>query len=92
MNTKMKIVRKNMLARDLKGLIDLPGYDDNQRVEVTVYPDTDTDKEKKPLSSKELKAILDRLTGCLQGVDKSKTLDDWRTERLEERYGIKFAD
>lgn len=88
MNTKMKIVRKNMLARDLKGLIDLPGYDDNQLVEVTVYP---TEEEKK-LSPEELRKILDSLVGCLKGADKSKTLDDWRTERLEERYGIKFAD
>ncbi len=85
---KLKTVRKKMLARDLKGLIDLPNYDDNQRVEVTVYP-----AEKKILSPEEADAIMNRLTGCLQGlVDPSKTLDDWRTERLEERHGIKFAD
>ncbi len=87
---KLKTVRKKMLARDLKGLIDLPNYDDNQRVEVTVYP---TEERRKPLPPEERRKILDRLTGCLQGlVDPSKTLDDWRTERLEERYGIKLAD
>ena len=85
---KLKTVHKKMFARDLKGLIDLPNYADNQRVEVTVYP-----AEKKILSPEEVDAIMNRLTGCLQGlVDPSKTLDDWRAERLEERYGIKFAD
>ena len=87
---KMKTVRKKMLARDLKGLIDLPDYDDAQRVEVTVMPDETQDK--KLLSEEEINAIWDRLTGCLAGIDKSKTLDDWRKERLEEKYGIKFAD
>lgn len=88
MDTKMKIVRKNMLARDLKGLIDLPGYDDNQLVEVTVAPG----KQKKILSDAEIDAIMDNLRGCLKNLDPTKSLDDWRTERLEERYGIKFAD
>lgn len=88
MKTKMKIVRKNMLARDLKGLMELPNYDDNQLVEVTVYP---TEEERK-LSPAERKKILDSLVGCLKGVDPSKTLDDWRRERLEEKHGIKLAD
>lgn len=87
---KMKTVRKKMLARDLKGLIDLPNYDDAQPVKVTVMPDETQDK--KLLSDAEIAAIWDRLTGCLAGIDKSKTLDDWRKERLEEKYGIKLAD
>ena len=82
---KMKTIRKKMLARDLKGLIDLPDYDDAQRVEVTVMPA----EEKKILSEEEINAIMDRLTGCLKGLaDPSKTLDDWRAERLEKRYAI----
>ena len=85
-NFKLKTVRKKMLARDLKGLIDLPNYDDNQLVRVIVYP---TEEEKK-LSPEEFDAILDRLTGAIPYTE--KTLDDWRTERLEERYGIKFDD
>jgi len=88
MNAEPKTVRKEMLARDLKGIIDLPNYADNQRVKVTIQPT----EEDKILSDAEINAIMDRLTGCLKGADKSKTLDDWRTERLEERYGIKFAD
>ena len=84
----LKTVRKKMFARDLKGLIDLPDYEDNQRVEVAVAPDAD----KKILSDEEINDIMSRLAGCLKGIDATKTLDDWRTERLEERYGIKFAD
>ena len=84
-------VRKEMLARDLKGIIDLPDYDDNRLVEVTVTPAAEQ-RERKVLSDEEINAIWDRIAGCLAGVDKSKTLDDWRTERLEERYGIKLSD
>ena len=86
MNAEPKTVRKEMLARDLKGIIDLPDYADNQRVEVTVHPT----EENKILSDEEINALLDDLTGCLKGADKSKTLDDWRTERLAERYGIAY--
>ena len=89
MNAEPKTVRKEMLARDLKGIIDLPDYADNQRVEVTIYP-TVPKEPKKILSDAEINALLDDLTGCLKGADKSKTLDDWRTERLAERYGIAY--
>ncbi|MBR3747071.1 MAG: hypothetical protein IKP64_04630 [Selenomonadaceae bacterium] len=82
-----KTVRKEMTAGDLKKVIDLPNYDDNQRVEITVTP---TAEEQKKLSPKELEAILDKITGAIPYTE--KTLDDWRKERLEERYGIKLAD
>ncbi|MBR1805286.1 MAG: hypothetical protein IJ774_02740 [Selenomonadaceae bacterium] len=88
MKIKTQTVRQKMLARDLKGVIDLPDYDDNQRVEVTVTPVEQ--RGRKILSDEEINAIWDRIAGCLAGVDKSKTLDDWRTERLEERYGIAY--
>ena len=91
MKIQTNTVRKEMLARDLKGVIDLPNYDDDRLVKVTVTP-VEPVAEKKILSDEEINAIMDKLTGCLKGLDKSKTLDDWRTERLEERYGIKFAD
>ena len=92
MKTKLKTVRKQMTARDLKGIIDLPNYDDNQPVEVTVLPTSE--ERRKILSDEEIDAIWSRIENYLVGVDldKSKTLDDWRTERLEERYGIKLAD
>lgn len=38
MKTEFKTVRKQMTARDLKGVIDLPNYADNQRVEITTMP------------------------------------------------------
>ena len=88
MKAELRTVRKQMTASDLKGIIDLPNYADNQRVEVTVYP---TEEEEK-LSPEERKKIIESLAGCLKGADPSKTLDDWRRERLEERYGIKLAD
>lgn len=92
MNSKMKTIRRQMTAGDLKGIIDLPNYDDNQRVEVTVVPAKPAEERKK-MSPKEIEAALNNLRGCLKGlVDPSKTLDDWRKERLEERYEIKLAD
>lgn len=84
MNVEMKTVRKEMNAGDLKGLIDLPDYKDNQRVEITIRP------VKKKLSDAEINELLDSLTGCLKNVDKSKTLEDWRNERLAERYGLAY--
>ena len=89
MNAKLKTVRKEMTAGDLKGIIDLPNYDDNQPVKITVTP-AEPVAEKKILSEEEINALLDDLTGCLKDADKSKTLDDWRTERLEERYGLAY--
>ncbi|MBR0289882.1 MAG: hypothetical protein IJQ82_12975 [Selenomonadaceae bacterium] len=86
MNTELRTVRKQMTAGDLKGIIDLPNYADNQRVEVIITPA----EKKKILSDEEIDAIMGRLTGCLAGLDKSKTLDDWRMERLAERYGIAY--
>ena len=88
---ELKTVRKEMNAGELKGLIDLPNYEDDQRVSITVSPAAEKE-EKKILSDEEIEELLDRMEGCLQNLDPSKTLDDWRKERLEERYGIKFAD
>ena len=79
---KLKTVHKKMFARDLKGLIDLPNYADNQRVEVTVYPT----EEEKPLSPEELREIVKSLVGAIPYTD--KTLDELRMERLEKKYAI----
>ena len=89
MNAEPKTVRKEMLARDLKGIIDLPDYADNQRVEITVAPVV----ERKKMTPEEIEAALGRLTGCLKGlVDPTKDMAYWRGERLAEKHGIKFAD
>ena len=85
MSVAPKTVRKEMLARDLKGVIDLPDFADNQRVKIIVEPE---EERKKILTTEEINAILNRMTGCLTGLDKSKTPDDWRAERLAQRYGI----
>ena len=87
----MKFVHKEMNAGDLKGIIDLPDYADNQRVEVTVAPAAPVEERKK-LSPEEIDEIMGRLIGCLEGLDPTKTMADWREERLAEKYGIKFAD
>ena len=57
-------------------------------MKITVTPAVE--QEKKLLSDEEINALLDDLTGFLKNADKSKTLDDWRTERLEERYGLAY--
>lgn len=88
MNTELKTVRKEMTAGDLKKIIDLPDYDDNQRVEITVAPAEKVEKE--ILSDEEINALLDSLTGCLKGLDKSKTIADWRMERLAEKHGLAY--
>ena len=82
MEIKMKTVRKKMLARDLKGLIDLPNYDDNQCLEVTVHPT----EEQTELSAAELKKLVHSLVGAIPHTD--KTLDELRMERLASRYAI----
>lgn len=82
---ELKTVRKKMFARDLKGLIDLPDYDDNQRVNITVTPDAPA-KEHSELSAEELKKIVASLVGAIPYTD--KTLDELRLERLERRYEI----
>lgn len=81
---ELKTVRKEMNAGDLKGIIDLPDYADDQPISITVSP------VEKKLNDEEIEALLDSLTGCLKNVDKSKTLEDWRNERLAERYGIAY--
>ena len=75
-----------MTADDLKGIIDLPNYADNQLVEVLIHPA----EEEKELTPEERRAIIKSLAGCLKGADPSKTLDDWCRERLEERYSIAY--
>jgi starvation-inducible outer membrane lipoprotein len=88
----MKTVRKEMNVGDLKGIIDLPDYDDNQRVEITVAPVEPVAKRKK-MTPEEIEAALGRLTGCLKGlVDPTKDMAYWRGERLAEKHGLKFAD
>ncbi|MBR0261339.1 MAG: hypothetical protein IJQ85_06050 [Selenomonadaceae bacterium] len=82
MNNELKTVRKEMTAGDLKGIIDLPNYDDNRRVEVTVTPA----EEQTELSAEELKKVVQSLVGAIPYTDKS--LHELRMERLEKKYEI----
>lgn len=82
----MKTVTAEMKAGDLKGIINLPNYPGDQRVEITVPSYI----EPKKLTKEEIKRALDELKGILKQADKSeplKTREEYRMERLEEKYG-----
>lgn len=86
---RMINVTAKMLAKDLKGIIDLPNYPDNQLVEITVSPAV----YRKPLTTEERKQALKRIDEIMSEARKSpdfdpnKTLEEYRMERLEEKYG-----
>ena len=81
-------VSKRMLAKDLKGIVNLPNYDDNQPVEITIKP-----YEEKSLTREERKRALERIDEIMASAlkspdfDPNKTLEDYRMERLEAKYG-----
>lgn len=77
----MKTVTVKMNAGDLKGIIDLPNYPDNQLVDITIKPST-TEKDFDNLL-KEIKTFWAKH----EKVDENKTFDEYRMERLEARYG-----
>lgn len=92
MKTELRTVSKQMTAGDLKGIMDLPNYADNQRVKITVSP-AEPVLERKKMSPEEIESALNKLTGCLKDlVDPTKDMAYWRNERLAERYGIKFSN
>lgn len=81
-------VRKKMLAKDLKGIVNLPNYDDNQPVEITILP---VDEEK-TLTREERKEAWRKIDEIMAEVrnspnfDPNMTLEDYRRERLETKY------
>ena len=72
----MKTVTAEMKAGDLKGIIDLPNYPDNQRVKITVNPNTDENDFDSLLN--EIKTFW----ANHEKADENKTFDDYRMERL----------
>ncbi len=79
----MQTVKVKMNAGDLKGIIDLPNYPDNQPVEITVSPEL----AEKALSKDEVEKIVSELAGCLaNSPDKNKSLDEIRYERIMSKY------
>ena len=91
---KMKNVRAKMLAKDLKGVVDLPDYPDNQLVEITVLPAFTvlTSDEEKPLTREERSKILKEIKDIMSEAKKNpdfnpnKTREEYRMERLAEKY------
>lgn len=91
MNTSKKTmlnVRKKMLAKDLKGIVNLPNYDDNQPVEITILPV----EEEKTLTHEERKETWRKIDEIMAEVrnspnfDPNMTLEDYRMERLAKKY------
>ena len=79
----MQTVSLKMKAGDLKKVIDLPNFRDDQHVKVTVSPDV----EPKKLSKEEVQKIISDLAGCLSNSpDKNKSLDEIRYERIMNKY------
>ena len=90
MSTSKKMmlnVSKRMLAKDLKGIVNLPNYDDNQPVEITIQP-----YEEKALTREERSQILKEIHEIMleakknPDFDPNKTREDYRMERLAEKY------
>ena len=77
----MEPVTVKMNAGALKGIIDLPNYPDDQPVEITVKPKMT--KEDFDDLIKEIKTFW----ANNKKVDENKTLDEYRMERLEAKYG-----
>ena len=86
---KMKNVRAKMLAKDLKGVINLPNYDDNQPVEITISPAVEIKKPTPAEVDEALKSIREIMANAKKNPDfnPNKTLEEYRMERLEAKYG-----
>ena len=76
----MKPVTVKMNAGDLKGIIDLPNYPDNQLVDITIKPS---------ISEKDFDNLLKEIKTFWDNHEKpeEKSFDEYRMERLEARYG-----
>ncbi len=81
----MQTVNVKMKAGDLKGIVDLPNFDDEQLVNVTVSPET----ENKKITEQDFKDLLAEIKNFWATHEKieNKTLEDYRMERLEKKYG-----
>ena len=79
---------KKMLAKDLKGIVNLPNYADNQPVEITIFPV----EEEKTLTREERKEAWRKIDEIMAEVrnspnfDPNMTLEDYRMERLAKKY------
>ena len=79
----MQTLNFKIKAGDLKGIVDLPNFDDEQLVNITVSPET----EKKSLTEEEVIEIINELAGSLaNSPDKNKSLEQIRYERIMSKY------
>jgi len=75
---EMKNITAQMLAKDLKTLVSLPNYDDNQKIELLIRP---LGEKKRTRTAAE---IVKSLTGVIP--DKGQSLEEIRSERLAKKY------
>ena len=79
----MQTVTVTLNAGDLKKVIDLPNFRDDQRVKITVSNDV----EETNLTKEEIIGIVNELAGSLSNSpDKNKSLDEIRYERIMNKY------
>lgn len=85
----LKNVNVKMRARDLKGIINLPNYPDDQIIDVSISSDEErkirTPEEREKAHAR-IREIMDEALKS-PDFDPNKTLDDYRWERLEAKYG-----
>lgn len=91
MDTSKKMlinVRKTLRAKDLKGIVNLPNYDDNQPVEITITPKSEEKALTREERSKILKEIHEIMLEAKKNPDfnPNKTREEYRMERLAEKY------
>lgn len=84
----MKNVRQKMLAKNLKGIVNLPNYDDNQLVEIMVIPQDEEKAVTREERSQILKEIHEIMSEAKKNpdFDPNKTREEYRMERLAEKY------
>lgn len=84
----MKNVTAKMRAKDLKDVMKLPDYPDNQIVKILVSPQG----EKKAVTREERSQILKEIHDIMSEAkknpdfDPNKTREEYRMERLAEKY------
>ena len=79
----MQTLNFKIKAGALKGIVDLPNFDDEQLVNISVSPET----EKKSLTEDEVLEIINELADSLaNSPDKNKSLEQIRYERIMSKY------
>ena len=83
----MEVYHAKVDADKLDGVIDLPEEFKNQQVKLIVIRDL---MPKKPKDPARIEAAIQKWAGVIPYT--GKTLEDYREERLMEKYGVQAAD